>query len=154
MRAILWEPMIFKAIQKKVQARFRKSYEVIVCKSDFVMASHVVGHANCMWRHKGFTISVSVYFVVIEVYVSKYRTLSFPCFTLLFPQAYATPRQYDHEYQTGEDYYFSIAEKEPLGSTEITLPFTRPFHVPLKLEGEGPRRGFPVGSHCEHYRTG
>ena len=38
------------------QARFGRSFEVIVSQSDFAIASHMVGYNNCKQKFKGYTI--------------------------------------------------------------------------------------------------
>ena len=62
--------------------------------------------------------------------------------------------KYDVDYQEAEDYFFTFAERENLGSTEITLPEMKDFHTPLSIEAEGPRAGFPVNSHCDQDHKG
>ncbi|PAV78488.1 hypothetical protein WR25_09547 isoform B [Diploscapter pachys] len=113
------EGIIAGRIQKMAQARFDRSFEVIVSQSDFAIASHMIGYNNCKQKFKGYTILT-----------------------------YATPRQYDVEHQAAEDYFFGVSAQEPKGSTDISLPGQKPFHTPLKLEAEGQRQGFPVGSQC------
>ena len=62
--------------------------------------------------------------------------------------------KYDVDYQEAEDYFFTFAERENLGSAEITLPEMKDFHTPLSIEAEGPRAGFPVNSHCDQDHRG
>ncbi|PAV78484.1 hypothetical protein WR25_09546 isoform F [Diploscapter pachys] len=119
------EGVIAGRIQRMAQLRFERSYEVFVSRHDFAFATYHVGNAICHQFYKEFYILI-----------------------------YATPRQYDVDYQEAENYFFNFAERENLGSTEITLPEMKDFHTPLSIEAEGPRAGFPVNSHCDQDHRG
>ncbi|PAV65245.1 hypothetical protein WR25_06649 [Diploscapter pachys] len=94
-------------------------------RHDFAFATYHVGNAICHQFYKEFYILI-----------------------------YATPKQYDVDYQEAENYFFNFAEREHLGSTEITLPEMKDFHTSLAIEAEGPRAGFPVNSHCDQDHRG
>ncbi|PAV78065.1 hypothetical protein WR25_21303 [Diploscapter pachys] len=119
------EGVIAGRIQKMAQLRFERSYEVVVSRHDFAFATYHVGNAICHQFYKEFYILI-----------------------------YATPRQYDVDYKEAEAYFFNFAERENLGSAEITLPEMKDFHTPLAIEAEGPRAGFPVNSHCDQDHRG
>ncbi|PAV67536.1 hypothetical protein WR25_06695 [Diploscapter pachys] len=119
------EGVIAGRIQRMAQLRFERSYEVFVSRHDFAFATYHVGNAICHQFYKEFYILI-----------------------------YATPRQYDVDYQEAENYFFNFAERENLGSTEITLPEMKDFHTSLAIEAEGPRAGFPVNSHCDQDHRG
>ncbi|PAV83740.1 hypothetical protein WR25_25121 [Diploscapter pachys] len=119
------EGVIAGRIQRMAQLRFERSYEVFVSRHDFAFATYHVGNAICHQFYKEFYILI-----------------------------YATPRQYDVDYQEAENYFFNFAERENLGSTEITLPEMKDFHTLLAIEAEGPRAGFPVNSHCDQDHKG
>ncbi|PAV92120.1 hypothetical protein WR25_10650 [Diploscapter pachys] len=119
------EGVIAGRIQRMAQLRFERSYEVFVSRHDFAFATYHVGNAICHQFYKEFYILI-----------------------------YATPRQYDVDYKEAEEYFFNFAERENLGSTEITLPEMKDFHIPLAIEAEGPRAGFPVNSHCDQDHRG
>ncbi|PAV64549.1 hypothetical protein WR25_01648 [Diploscapter pachys] len=119
------EGVIAGRIQRMAQLRFERSYEVFVSRHDFAFATYHVGNAICHQFYKEFYILI-----------------------------YATPRQYDVDYQEAENYFFNFAEREHLGSTEITLPEMKDFHTLLAIEAEGPRAGFPVNSHCDQDHRG
>ncbi|PAV77179.1 hypothetical protein WR25_20735 [Diploscapter pachys] len=119
------EGVIAGRIQRMAQLRFERSYEVFVSRHDFALATYHVGNTICHQFYEEFYILI-----------------------------YATPRQYDVDYKEAEDYFFNFAERENLGSTEITLPEMKDFHTSLAIEAEGPRAGFPVNSHCDQDHKG
>ncbi|CAB3399949.1 unnamed protein product [Caenorhabditis bovis] len=119
------EGIIASELQQKVQLRFKKSFEVIVSRSDFVLSSYMNGDNICKFENRGFYIL-----------------------------AYATPRQYDIEDSEHEKELSETSDPDPLGSSKPSFANEAPWHVPLKLEFSGPRAGYPVGSHCSESRTG
>lgn len=119
------EGIIAAELQQKVQQRFKKSYEVIVSRSDFVISTYTAGDTFCKFDNKGFYIL-----------------------------AYATPKQYDIDEKEDEMELAATSNKEPLGSNETMFDNEAPWHIPLQLETSGDRAGYPVGSHCTAARTG
>ncbi|CAO4384036.1 unnamed protein product [Caenorhabditis nigoni] len=119
------EGIIASELQQKVQQRFKKSYEVIVSRSDFVVSSYNGGDTFCKFENKGFYIL-----------------------------AYSTPKQYDIDEKEDEMKLAATSNKEPLGSNETMFDNEAPWHIPLQLERSGERAGYPVGSHCTEARTG
>uniref|UniRef100_A0A1I7T5R0 HintN domain-containing protein n=1 Tax=Caenorhabditis tropicalis TaxID=1561998 RepID=A0A1I7T5R0_9PELO len=119
------EGVIAAELQQKVQQRFKKSYEVIVSRSDFVISSYNGGDTFCKFDNKGFYIL-----------------------------AYSSPKQYDIDEKEDEKKLASTSNKEPLGSDETMFNNETPWHIALRLETSGERAGYPVGSHCSEARTG
>ncbi|CAD6194339.1 unnamed protein product [Caenorhabditis auriculariae] len=120
--------ILARAIQRRVQLRYGKSFEVIASKGNFEYKSHQVGDRICKFKLKKFTIF-----------------------------AYATPIQYDIEDETKEQELADVSINEPLGRNDSHLEGEAPDTVPLKLNGEDTeesKAGLPMGSHCSPVRTG
>lgn len=116
----------FQELQQSVQTRFKKSYEIIVSRSDFVATTYTAGEKFCKFKTKNFVIL-----------------------------AYVTPRQYDIDKKDDERILADVSNRDPLGSSETKFPDEEPFHKELQLEESGDRAGYPVGSHCSNdTRTG